>query len=40
MNDNRSFKLFADCILVKGYKESLIMDLTKGRYLKLDNQNF
>lgn len=37
MPDAKYFKLFASCIPVKGYKESLIYDLDRGKSFNIPN---
>ncbi len=40
INNNLFFLLFANCIPVKGYKTSIIMDLQRSGYLKIPNLLF
>lgn len=40
MNGNKHYKLFADCIPVKGYTRSIIYDLSRGKYIFIPNELF
>jgi len=38
MDLNKFFRLYANCIVVKGYRRSIILDLQEERFLYIPNQ--